>query len=42
MANIKTKQHREPLIHITKRDDMTFGKVFDPLTGYNELNIETK
>ena len=26
MANIKTKQHREPLIHITKRDDMTFGK----------------
>jgi len=26
VANIKTKQHREPLIHITKRDDMTFGK----------------
>ena len=27
---------------ILELDDMTFGKVFDPLTGYYELNIETK
>lgn len=26
MADTKIKQHKEPLIHITKRDDMTFGK----------------
>lgn len=26
MAEIRTKQPKEPLIHITKRDDMSFGK----------------
>ena len=26
MADTKLKQHREPFIHITKRDDMTVGK----------------